>query len=80
MCAYVYPEHGNASERGAIAGVGGRCRVEGGLEGSVAVLVARRRVSIETRGKHEWALSGLLMLEWIKYHVIVCKSRFGVYT
>ena len=34
LCACVYPEHGTAGERGAIAGVGGRWRVEGGLEGA----------------------------------------------
>ena len=62
LCACVYPEHGTAGEPGAIAGVSGCWRVEGG-EGrsAVVVFVARRRVSIESRGKHEWALLGLLV-------------------
>ena len=65
----MYPEHGNAGERGgdagerdAIAGVSGCWRVEGGMEGALSpFFVTRRRVSIGARGKHEWALSGLLM-------------------
>ena len=58
--ACVCSEHGTADEPGAVAGVGGCWRVEGGVARSaVAVFVARRRVCLETRGKHEWALSGL---------------------
>ena len=35
---------------------------------------SRRRVCLETRGKHEWALSGLLM--WFRlYYVRVYKGR-----
>ena len=69
--ACMCPEHDTAGERGAIAGVGGRWRVDGGAgRNAVAVFVPRRRVCIETRGKHEWALSGLLMSFWVaKYFV-----------
>ena len=38
----------------------------GGGQSAVAVFVARRRVCLETRGKHEWALSGLLLWSWIE--------------
>ena len=38
-----------------LAGRGGVAR------SAVVVFVARRRVCLETRGNHEWALSGLLM-------------------
>ena len=47
-----------------VAGRGGVAR------SAVAVFVARRRVcleSLETQGKHEWALSGLLLWNWIEY-------------
>ena len=75
-CACVYSEHGTAGEPGAVAGVSGRWRVEGGLS-AVAVFVARRRVFIETRGRHEWVLSGLLV--WSRaYYARVCEGRFGV--
>ena len=54
--------------------MGGR----GGLaRRAVAVLVARRRVCLETRGKHERALSGLLVWGWIS-HVRVYKGRLGL--
>ena len=44
---------------------------------AVAVFVARSRVCIETRGKHEWVMSGLLVWGWI-YYVRVYKGRFGL--
>ena len=60
-----------------------RCGVQRALAGrgrggrnAVAALVARRRVPIKTRGKHEWDLSGLLVRSWIGY-VRVYKGRFG---
>ena len=57
--------------RGCQRVVAGR---EGFARSAVAVLVARRRVCLETRGKHEWALSGLLM--WSRlYYVRVDKGR-----
>ena len=34
LCACMYPEHGTEGDRGAIAGVSGRWRVEGELEGA----------------------------------------------
>ena len=44
-----------------------------------AVFVARRCVCLETRGKHEWALSGLLV--WFRlYYVRVYKGRFDMQT
>ena len=50
-----------------VAGRGGVAR------SAVAALVARRRVCLETRGRHEWALSGLLM--WFRlYYVRAYKS------
>ena len=59
---FVYSEHGTAGEPGAVAGVSGCWRVEGGVASSaVAVFVPRRRVSLETRGVHKWALSGLYL-------------------
>lgn len=64
--ACVYPEPGTSGEPGAVATVSRRWRVEGGVGSSaVAVFKARRRVSIETRGKQEWALSGLLVWGWV---------------
>ena len=77
-CACVYSKYGTAGERGTVAGVSGWWWVEGGVARSaVAVFVARRRVCIETRGKHEWALSGLLM--WFRlYYARVCKGRFDM--
>ena len=61
-CACVYSEHGTAGERGTVAGVSGLWRVEGGVARSaVAVFVARRRVCLEIRGNHEWALPGFLV-------------------
>ena len=40
----------------------------GGVERSaVAAFVPRRRVCLETRGKHEWALSDLHLLNSIEY-------------
>ena len=33
-CAYVYSEHGTAGEPGAVAGVSGCWRVEGGVQGA----------------------------------------------
>ena len=56
-------------------------RVEAGRGGvarsAVAVFVARRRVCFETRGKHEWALSGVLV--WFRlYYVRVHKGRFDM--
>ena len=44
---------------------------------AVAVFVARHRVSVETRGKHEWALSGLHLLNSIEY-VRVYRGRSGL--
>ena len=59
-CACVYSELGTAGEPGAVAGVSGCWRVEGGVaRNAVAVFVVRRRACLEIRGKHEWALSGL---------------------
>ena len=58
-CACVYSEYGTAGKLGAVgckpvlAGSGGIAR------SAVAVFVARRSVCLETRGRHEWALSGL---------------------
>ena len=48
----MYPEHGTAGEPGAVAGVSGRWRVEGGVgRSAVAVSVARAsRVHRHTRG------------------------------
>ena len=61
LCACVSPEHGTAGEPGAVAGVSGCRRVEGGVgRSAVPVVVARRPVSIGTRRNHEWALSGFL--------------------
>ena len=40
---------------------------------AVAVFVPRRPVCLETRGKHEWALSGLLV-----YYVRVYRVRFNM--
>ena len=65
-CACVYSEHGTAGEPGAVAGVSGCGRIQGGSGGArFAVFVARRRVFIETQGKHAWALSGLLLWSWM---------------
>ena len=60
-CACVYSEYDTAGEPGAVAGVGGCWRVEGGCRERVRRFRAcsRRRVCLETRGEHEWALSGL---------------------
>ena len=56
--ACVYSERGTEGGPSAVAGVSGRWRVEGGGgRSAVAVFVARRRVCLETRGKHERALS-----------------------
>ena len=70
-----------ALHRGRAGRRRGRQRVvasRGGVTRSaVAVLVARRRVCLETQGKHEWALSGLLM--WFRsYCVRVYKVRCDV--
>ena len=43
---------------------------------AIAVFVPRRRVCLETRGKHEWALSGLHLWSWIEY-VPVYEGRSG---
>ena len=51
-----------------LAGRGGVAR------SAVADFVARRRVCLETRRKHDWALSGLLMWFWL-YYVRVYKGR-----
>ena len=66
-CAFVYSEHGTAGEPGAVAGIRGCSRVERGGVGwsAVAVFMARHSVSIEIRGKHEWALFGLVLWSWI---------------
>ena len=54
-----------------VAGRGGVAR------SVVAVFVARRRVCLETRGNHEWTLSGLLV--WFRlYYVRVHKGRFDM--
>ena len=57
MRACVYPEHGNAGEHGAIAGVSGRLRVEGGLEGARSSFKWLGVASIDTREN----LSGLCL-------------------
>ena len=53
----MYSDHCTAGERGAIAGVDGRWRVEGGVERSAVSWSGVARACIETREKHEWALS-----------------------
>ena len=55
----------------ALAGRGGVGR------SAVAVSAARRRVSTETRGNHEWALFGLGLWGWTEY-VRVYKGRSGL--
>ena len=54
-----------------LAGRGGVAR------SAIAVFVARRRVCLETRGGHEWALSGLRLQDSIEY-VRVYKGRSGL--
>ena len=79
-CACVYSEHGAAGEPGTVAGGSGCWRVlagrEGGERSAVAAFVPRRRVYLKTRGKHEWALSGLHLHNSIAY-VGVYKGRTG---
>ena len=58
LCACVYPEHGTTGERSAIADVGGRWRVEGGLEG------ARPPFSwsgVACPSRHEGGMDGLCL-------------------
>ena len=62
--------------RGCQRVVAGRGR-EGVARSTVAVFAAWRRVCVETRGKHELTLSGLLL--WSRlYHVRVYKGRFDL--
>ena len=49
--------------RGCLGVLAGR---RGVASSAVAVFVARRRVCLETRGKHEWALPGLLV--WFRLY------------
>ena len=59
-CACVYFEHGTAGEPGAVAGVSGCLKVDGGLQGArpssswLGVACASGH-----EGKIGWALSGL---------------------
>ena len=57
----VYPEHGTAGEPGAVAGVGGRWRVEGGLKG------ARSPISwlgVAYPSRHEGRMNGICLASW----------------
>ena len=54
--ACVYSEHGNAGEHGAIAGVGGRWRVEGGLEGARSLFSS---LGVASPSRHEGSMNGL---------------------
>ena len=58
LCACVSPEHGNANERGAIAGVSGRWLVEGGLERGSSLFWW---ISVAYPPRHEGSMNGLCL-------------------
>ena len=75
LCACVCAQSTAPRASPAPSRVSAACR--GGVgRSAVAVFVARHCVSVDTRGKHPWALSGLLV--WGRlYYVRVYEGHFG---
>ena len=57
-CACVYSEHGTAGEPGAVAGVSGCWRVEGGLQGA---RLAFSWLRVACASRHEGCMNGLCL-------------------
>ena len=60
-CAYVYPMHDNADTQGAVAGVGGLWRVEGGLAGAWSPF---SWLGIACASRRGGSINGLCLSSW----------------